>query len=68
VDWLREQGRLSGTPLLIYSGLELGEDERTRLQLGSTEFVRKSDVAPDELQRRIADLLSRITDPVRVAR
>ncbi|MBV9000877.1 MAG: response regulator, partial [Solirubrobacterales bacterium] len=61
-DWLREQGRLNGTPLLIYSGLELTEQDRTRLQLGNTEFVRKSEVAPDELQGRIADLLTRIAD------
>ena len=62
-DWLREEGRLMGTPLLIYSGLELDEDERTRLQLGSTEFMPKAEVSPENLQQRIADLLVRITDP-----
>jgi PAS domain S-box-containing protein len=61
-DWLREQGRLTGTPLLIYSGLEFSEEERTRLQLGRTEFVPKAEVSPEDLQRRIADLLARITD------
>ena len=67
-DWLREQGRLNGTPLLIYSGLELSEEDRMRLQLGNTEFVRKSEVTPEELQRRIADLLTRITDSERSPR
>ena len=33
-DWLRQHGRLTGTPLLIYSGLEFSDEERTRLQLG----------------------------------
>ncbi len=66
-DWLRRQGRLSGTPLLIYSGLELSTEERMRLQLGSTEFMPKAEVSPDELQRRIADLLTRITDSEEVA-
>jgi PAS domain S-box-containing protein len=61
-DWLRLHGRLTGTPLLIYSGLEFSEEERTRLQLGSTEFVPKAEVSPDDLQQRIADLLGRITD------
>jgi DNA-binding response OmpR family regulator len=61
-DWLRRQGRLSGTPLLIYSGLDLSAEERMRLQLGSTEFMPKAEVSPEELQRRIADLLTRITD------
>jgi PAS domain S-box-containing protein len=61
-DWLRDQGRLTGTPLLIYSGHEFTEDQRTRLQLGSTEFVTKAEVAPEDLQQRIADLLARITD------
>ena len=67
-DWLREQGRLNGTPLLMYSGLELSEEDRMRLQLGNTEFVRKSEVTPEELQRRIADLLTRITDSERSPR
>jgi CheY-like chemotaxis protein len=53
---------LNGTPLLIYSGLELNEEDRMRLQLGNTEFLRKSEVTPEELQRRVADLLNRITD------
>jgi DNA-binding response OmpR family regulator len=66
-DWLRRHGRLSGTPLLIYSGLELSTEERMRLQLGSTEFMPKAEVSPDELQRRIADLLTRITDSEDVA-
>jgi PAS domain S-box-containing protein len=61
-DWLRQHGRLTGTPLLIYSGLEFSDADRTRLQLGSTEFVPKADVSPEDLQRRIADLLDRITD------
>ncbi len=61
-EWLRRQGRLSGTPLLIYSGLDLSAEERMRLQLGSTEFMPKAEVSPEELQRRIADLLTRITD------
>jgi CheY-like chemotaxis protein len=61
-DWLRQHGRLTGTPLLIYSGLELSDEERTRLQLGRTEFVAKAEVSPEDLQRRIADLLGRITD------
>ena len=67
-DWLRRQGRLTGTPLLIYSGLELTEEERTRLQLGSTEFVPKADVSPEELQKRVADLLTRITEAKEPAR
>jgi PAS domain S-box-containing protein len=62
VDWLREQGRLNGTPLLIYSGLELSEADQSRLQLGSTEFMPKADVSPEELQQRIANLLVRITE------
>ena len=61
-DWLRRDGRLTGTPVLIYSGFELTKEERTRLQLGSTEFVPKADVSPEELQKRVADLLTRITD------
>jgi DNA-binding response OmpR family regulator len=39
-DWLRRHGRLTGTPVLIYSGFELNQEERTRLQLGSTEARR----------------------------
>jgi DNA-binding response OmpR family regulator len=60
VDWLRRQGALAGVPLLVYTARSLGEDDRERLQLGATEFLDKTDVPPDALDRRVTELLERV--------
>jgi DNA-binding response OmpR family regulator len=60
VDWLRRQGALAGVPLLVYTARSLGEDDRERLQLGATEFLDKTDVPPDALDRRVTELLEHV--------
>ena len=57
VDWLRRTGRADGLPVLVYTAVDLGPEERERLQLGNTEFLAKGSTPPEALERRVAELL-----------
>jgi len=54
---LRRSGRLRSTPLVVYSGVDVGPVERADLQLGSTVFLSKGREAPDAVLRPVLDLL-----------
>ncbi|SKC69136.1 response regulator [Krasilnikoviella flava] len=54
---LRRSGRLRGTPLVVYTGAEVGPGERADLRLGSTVFLTKGREAPDAVLRPVLDLL-----------
>jgi PAS domain S-box-containing protein len=56
-DWLRRTGRAAGVPLLVYTAVDLGPEERERLQLGHTEFLPKGSTPPEELERRVTEVL-----------
>ena len=58
-DWLRRTGRADGVPLLVYTAVDLGPDERERLQLGNTEFLSKAATPPEALERRVTEVLER---------
>jgi len=57
VDWLREDPRLCRVPLVVYSALELDEDDKERLRLGPTEFFTKARTNPEEVERQVLELL-----------
>ncbi|MDQ4054282.1 MAG: response regulator [Actinomycetota bacterium] len=57
VDWLREDPRLCRVPVVVYSALELDEDDKERLQLGPTEFFTKARTNPEEVERQVLELL-----------
>jgi len=65
VDWLRQYDRLHDLALVVYTARDLNEADRERLRLGETEFFTKGRVSPEEFERRITDLLGRVTDPNR---
>ncbi|HEU0014885.1 MAG TPA: response regulator [Longimicrobium sp.] len=67
VEALRRE--TDGVPpaLMVYTARELPEDERERLRLGTTEFVTKGRVTPEEFERRVVALLNRIAAPGRGA-
>ncbi|MFI9486238.1 response regulator [Promicromonospora sp. NPDC052451] len=54
---LRRDGRLRRVPLVVYSGAEVGTQEREDLQLGRTVFLTKGQAAPDAVLRSVLDLL-----------
>jgi PAS domain S-box-containing protein len=62
VDRLRADGLLAGTPLLVYSAMDLTPADRARLQLGNTEFLEKTRRAPQDVQDRVAELLERVVE------
>jgi CheY-like chemotaxis protein len=60
VDWLREDPRLCRVPLVVYSALDLDEDDKQRLRLGHTEFFTKARTNPQEVERRVLELLDTV--------
>lgn len=61
VDWLRQHNRLCQVTLVVYTARDLTDDDRDRLKLGQTLFLTKGRVTPQEFERRVVDLLNRIT-------
>ena len=57
VDWLRQQSGMANLPLVVYSGRELGPDERRQLTLGPTHFLTKARVQPQQLEALVLTLL-----------
>jgi CheY-like chemotaxis protein len=60
VDWLRAQNRLTRTPLVVYTSVDIDPAELPRLASGETVlFLAERSTSPD-VQSRIVDLLSKI--------
>jgi PAS domain S-box-containing protein len=57
VDWIRQQNGLANLPLVVYSGRELGLEERRQLTLGPTHFLTKARVQPQQLEALVLTLL-----------
>jgi CheY-like chemotaxis protein len=57
VDALRQRPDLAQMPLVVYSGRDLGPDERRQLTLGPTHFLTKSRVQPQQLEALVLTLL-----------
>ncbi len=60
VDWLREDPRLCRVPLVVYSALDLDEQDKQRLRLGPTEFFTKARTNPEEVERHVLELLDTV--------
>ncbi|TNM37365.1 response regulator [Nocardioides albidus] len=60
VDWLRGDPRLCRVPLVVYSALDLDEDDKQRLRLGPTEFFTKTRTNPEEVERQVLELLDTV--------
>jgi len=54
---LRQDGRLSRVPLVVYTGARLDADQRADLRLGDTVFLRKGSTAPGKLLEPVLELL-----------
>jgi len=61
VDQLRATGRLAGLPLVVYSASDVATVDRERLSLGETVFLTKSRASPQQLERRVVELVDRVT-------
>ena len=60
VEWMREQPRLRTLPLVVYSGQEISEGERSKLRLGPTEFLTKAKVQPREVEALVLSMVQRL--------
>jgi PAS domain S-box-containing protein len=60
VDWLRADPRLCRVPLVVYSALDLDEQDKQRLRLGPTEFYTKTRTNPAEVERQVLKLLDTV--------
>lgn len=60
IDWLRANGRLNRTPLVVYTSAGLDQAELPRLASGETALFLAERSTSDEVQARIVDLLAKI--------
>jgi PAS domain S-box-containing protein len=58
IERLRGEGLLADTPLLVYTALDLNQQDHERLQLGHTEFYSKATNTPQDIQTRVSELLT----------
>ena len=63
-DWLRQHDGLARLPLVVYSGRDLSQEERSQLTLGPTYFLAKTRVQPQQLEALVLTMLrsSRTTE------
>lgn len=54
---LRDQGRLTDVPLVVYSAEDVRPDERDDLRLGETVYLSKGRATPQEVEARVVELL-----------
>jgi CheY-like chemotaxis protein len=62
VSALRETPGLRRMPLLVYSALDVGSADQSRLRLGRTEFLTKSRCTLAEFEAHVVRLLETVTN------
>ncbi|MCX4796183.1 PAS domain-containing protein [Streptomyces sp. NBC_01242] len=60
VDWLRANGQLNRTPLVVYTSADMTGSELPKLGSGETVLFLAERSTSDEVQSRIVDLLAKI--------
>ncbi|MEV5972065.1 PAS domain-containing protein [Streptomyces sp. NPDC051921] len=60
IDWLRANGQLNRTPLVVYTSTDLDEAELPTLASGETVLFLAERATSTEVQARIVDLLAKI--------
>ncbi|MFG3492487.1 PAS domain-containing protein [Streptomyces sp. NPDC047972] len=60
IDWLRANGQLNRTPLVVYTSADLAEEELPKLSSGETVLFLAERSNSTEVQARIVDLLAKI--------
>lgn len=60
IDWLRANGQLNRTPLVVYTSAGMDPAELPRLASGETVLFLAERSTSDEVQSRIVDLLAKI--------
>ena len=60
IDWLRANGQLNRTPLVVYTSADIDPAELPRLASGETVLFLAERSTSAEVQSRIVDLLAQI--------
>lgn len=60
VDWLRANGQLNRTPLVVYTSADMNRSELPKLSSGETVLFLAERSTSEEVQSRIVDLLAKI--------
>ncbi|WP_030549680.1 response regulator [Streptomyces exfoliatus] len=60
IDWLRANGQLNRTPLVVYTSVDLVDEELPKLSSGETVLFLAERSNSAEVQARIVDLLAKI--------
>ncbi|MFJ2418337.1 PAS domain-containing protein [Streptomyces brevispora] len=60
VDWLRANGQLNRTPLVVYTSADMTRADLPKLSSGETVLFLAERSTSDEVQSRIVDLLAKI--------
>jgi PAS domain S-box-containing protein len=53
IEWMRQQDRLTGTTLLVYTAKDLTAEDMTRLNRHKTDVFTKSRISPTELEKYV---------------
>jgi PAS domain S-box-containing protein len=64
---LRESATLAHIPLLVYSALDFGTADQSRLRLGPTDFLTKSRCSLADFDRHVVRLLGTVTNTTKGA-
>ena len=60
VKWVRSQPSLATLPLVVYSGRDVTDSERSALRLGPTEFLTKARVQPQDVEALVLSMMRRL--------
>ncbi|MFF9590382.1 PAS domain-containing protein [Streptomyces sp. NPDC014646] len=60
IDWLRANGQLNRTPLVVYTSADMAGPDLPKLSTGETVLFLAERSTSDEVQARIVDLLAKI--------
>lgn len=58
VKWLRKHDQLRTTPVIVYSGANISEADRDRLELGRTEFIPKGQFPVRAVEQKALQILA----------
>jgi CheY-like chemotaxis protein len=64
----RERGSLAQTPLVVYSVVDVDDERRHDLHLGTTVFLTKERTTPEQLRDEVIALVEAVTGHQRTAR
>ena len=59
VRWIKRQPGLATLPLVVYSGRDVSDAERSALRLGPTEFLTKARVQPKDVEALVLSMMRR---------